>query len=220
MRGVTCQAQFRNAETHLRAKGELGEFSHTSTTCKRNLLLLHGCTSPTRPMLGISTTQVCRYIPAKLCPRIHARHEKEARPCSAAPPHVFGFQPTSTGTLIQIRFSQRRWETPSLFRLPGPSCHAEDPPATPSFHSTRIEHSKPISRILGRSTPEFPCLCPTHVSAACEGSRQDRMRRCVFVCKPFAPRNDSPRAAAASREGLVALHPTYRCHGIPCVTFC
>ena len=154
-------------------------------------------------------------ISAKLYLRIQARHGKKAQPCS---PCILASRlgaPSSTGTLIQIRFSQRRGTSFSVSVVPGASCHVGTP-AKPSIHSTRIEQSPnlPDPWAFGSIT-QSPCLCQTHVSTACEGVTTGET---LFVCKAFAPKNHSPRAAAGSREGLVVLQSTYLWHGILCVT--
>jgi hypothetical protein len=173
-------------------------------------LLLRGCTSPEPHARGL--------LSAKLYPRIQARHGKKARPCS---PCVLASKlraPSSTGTLIQIRFSQRRGAGFSVSVVPGDSCHVETP-AKPSIHSTRIEQSPnlPDPWVFGSSITQSPCLCHTHVSPACEGATVQE-EKYLFVCKAVAPKNHSPRAAAGSREGLVVLQSTYLWHGILCVT--
>ena len=81
--------------------------------------------------------------------------------------------PSSTRILIQIRFSQRRWERPfHHFRsFPKALVPCGDPSnAIISPHKNRTITQSPGS--LGVQHQELPCLCPTHVFPACEASRQ------------------------------------------------
>jgi len=124
--------------------------------------------------------------------------------------------PSSTGTLIQIRFSQGRWErsfTPFFLRALVP---CDDPSnAINSLHKNRTITQSPGSLGVNTKIP-LPLFNPPRICRV-RGITTETTSSAA-LCKPFAPRKHSPRAAAGSREGLVALHRTYQCHGIPCVT--
>ena len=174
-------------------------------------LLLRECTSPEPHARG--------FLSAKLYPRIQARHGKKARPCS---PCVLASRlraPSSTGTLIQIRFSQRRGASFSVSVVPGASCHVGTP-AKPSLHSTRIEQSPnlPDPWVFGSIT-QSPCLCQTHVSTACEGVTTVEIPLCLQGCCsqesfPTGCCRISRRTSCTSYCRAL----TYLWHGILCVT--
>ncbi|PMD54727.1 uncharacterized protein K444DRAFT_112044 [Hyaloscypha bicolor E] len=170
-------------------------------------LLLRGCTSPEPHARGFYICQIISQDPSTT--------RKEG---TALLPMYFGFQAECAklhGNLDSDKIQPKEGNELLCVRCTGDSCHVETP-AKPSIHSTRIEQSPnlPDPWAFGSIT-QSPCLCQTHVSTACEGVTTGET---LFVCKAFAPKNHSPRAAAGSREGLVVLQSTYLCHGILCVT--
>jgi hypothetical protein len=172
-------------------------------------LLLRGCTSPEPHARGFYICQIISQDPSTT--------RKEG---TALLPMYFGFQAECAklhGNLDSDKIQPKEGNELLCVRCTGDSCHVETP-AKPSIHSTRIEQSPnlPDPWAFGSIT-QSPCLCQSHVSTACEGVKFTTGET-LFVCKAFAPKNHSPRAAAGSREGLVVLQSTYLCHGILCVT--
>jgi hypothetical protein len=108
-------------------------------------------------------------------------------------------------------------KSPSQRVLPGDSCHAETP-ATLSSHSTRIEQAPNLPDPLGvrKHYHNSPTLCQTTYMPRARHNRMDNTTDRVLC----APRTRSTRAAAGSRETLVAMRRTYLCYHRTCVRYC